>query len=376
MAQSIEQGREEGALVLRPRGRWVVSEAAALDRSVAQIRAGGAKRARIDLSHVEAIDTAGAWLLLRLKRGLESAGAEVSLVNMAEAMAPLMRQVETTEKTASRPPPRRHSNAFLMLLNYLGRRTVELLWQSCHHLGFFGQIIHALGRAALNPRRLRFVPLVAQMERAGVSALGIVGLLSFLIGIVMTYIGAQQLKAYGAEIFTVNLLAVGVLRELGCIMTAIIVAGRSGSAFTAEIGAMVVNEEVDAIRTLGLDPVDVLVVPRILGLVVTLPFLTFWANLTALAGGAVMCWAVLDIPLGAFLDQLRSAVSMWSLFLGIIKSPFFAVSIGLIGCNEGLMVERSAASVGRHTTQSVVQSIFMVIVLDAAFSVLFNDLHI
>jgi len=375
MAQSIEQGREGGALVLRPRGRWVVSEAATLDRSVAQIRAGGAKRARIDLSGLEALDTAGAWLLLRLRRELESAGVAVTLANLAEAMAPLMHQVETRKQDAQ-PLPRRRASPPVLLLNYVGRRTVELLRQARGHLAFLGEITGALGRAISQPRRLRLVPLVAQMERAGVSALGIVGLLSFLVGIVMTYIGAQQLKPYGAEIFTVNLLAVGFLRELGGLLAAIIIAGRSGSAFTAEIGAMVVNEEVDAIRTLGLDPVDVLVLPRVLGLTMTLPFLTFWANVAGLAGGAVMCWVSLDIPLDTFLDQLRGAVSTWSFFLGIIKSPFFAVAIALIGCNEGLSVDRSAESVGRHTTQSVVQSIFLVIVLDAAFSIFFNDLRI
>jgi len=178
------------------------------------------------------------------------------------------------------------------------------------------------------------------------------------------------------EIFTVNLLAVGFLRELGVLLAAIIIAGRSGSSFTAEIGAMIVNEEVDAMRTLGLDPIEILVVPRVLALVMTLPLLTFWADFAGLAGGAVMCHTSLDIPLATFLNQLRSAVSLWSVFLGIIKAPFFAACIAVIGCNEGLLVTRSAESVGRHTTQSVVQSIFLVIVFDALFSVLFNELRI
>ena len=159
-------------------------------------------------------------------------------------------------------------------------------------------------------------------------------------------------------------------------LAAIIIAGRSGSAFTAEIGAMIVNEEVDAMRTLGLDPVEILVVPRVLGLVLTLPFLTFWADFTGIAGGAVICRLSLDIPLATFLTQLRGAVSLWSVFLGIIKAPFFAACIALIGCNEGLLVTRSAESVGRHTTQSVVQGIFLVIVLDALFSIFFNELRI
>ncbi|HYL50096.1 MAG TPA: MlaE family lipid ABC transporter permease subunit [Stellaceae bacterium] len=374
MAQSIEQTRDGDALVLRPHGRWVVADAQALDDRLAEVKAGAARRVRIDLAGVEAMDTTGAWLLFRLKRGLEAGGASVSVDHIGADLAPLFAQIE---KRPSGPVkvPRRGFGPFV-LLEHIGYRTVELLRSARALVGFFGEVAITFARIAARPQRLRFTPMVAQMQRAGVSALGIVGLLSFLVGIVMTYIGAQQLKPYGAEIFTVNLLAVGTLRELGGLMSAIIIAGRSGSAFTAEIGAMMVNEEVDAMRTLGLDPIEVLVVPRILGLILTLPLLTFWADFTGLAGGALMCRTSLDIPLTTFLVQLHSAVSLWSVFLGIIKAPFFAVCIALIGCNEGLLVSRSAESVGRHTTQSVVQAIFLVIVLDALFSILFNELGI
>ncbi len=374
-ADWIEETRQADTLVLGAKGSWLVAEAAGIDRRLATVKAGGARRVRIDLADLEALDTAGAWLLLRLKRDLESAGAEVALAGLAAELAPLIQQVEK-RRAAVPPPPRPRAAAPVVLLNYVGRRTVEILGLSRALLAFLGRVTVMLLEIAAHPRRLRVISMVAQMERAGVAALGIVGLLSFLVGIVMTYIGAQQLRPYGAEIFTVNLLAVGFLRELGGLLAAIIIAGRSGSAFTAEIGAMVVNEEVDAIRTLGLDPLEVLVVPRVLGLVLTLPFLTFWANFAGLAGGAVMCWSSLDIPLPTFLTQLQGSVSMWSFFLGIIKAPFFAVCIALIGCNEGLSVTRSAESVGRHTTQSVVQSIFLVIVLDAAFSIFFNQLRI
>ncbi len=374
-ADWIEETRQADTLVLGAKGRWLVAEAAGIDRRLATVKAGGARRVRIDLADIEALDTTGAWLLLRLKRALESSGAEVTLANLAAELAPLLLQVEK-RRAAVPPPPRPRAAAPVVLLNYVGRRTVEILGLSRALLAFLGRVTVMLLEIAAHPRRLRVISMVAQMERAGVAALGIVGLLSFLVGIVMTYIGAQQLRPYGAEIFTVNLLAVGFLRELGGLLAAIIIAGRSGSAFTAEIGAMVVNEEVDAIRTLGLDPLEVLVVPRVLGLVLTLPFLTFWANFAGLAGGAVMCWSSLDIPLPTFLTQLQGSVSMWSFFLGIIKAPFFAVCIALIGCNEGLSVTRSAESVGRHTTQSVVQSIFLVIVLDAAFSIFFNQLRI
>ncbi|MDE2164955.1 MAG: MlaE family lipid ABC transporter permease subunit [Alphaproteobacteria bacterium] len=374
MAHSIDQTRDGDALVLRPRGRWVVAEADGLDRRLREIRASGARRVRIDLADVEAMDTTGAWLLFRLKRGLEAAGAAVAIDHAGPELAPLLSQIERRQAVMA-SAPRRGGGPFV-LLAHVGFRTVELLRLARTLLAFFGEVTVTLLRTAARPRQLRFTPMVAQMERAGVSALGIVGLLSFLVGIVMTYIGAQQLRPYGAEIFTVNLLAVGFLRELGVLLAAIIIAGRSGSAFTAEIGAMIVNEEVDAMRTLGLDPIEILVVPRVLGLILTLPFLTFWADFTGLAGGAVICKLSLEIPLTTFLDQLRGAVSLWSVFLGIIKAPFFAAAIALIGCNEGLLVTRSAESVGRQTTQSVVQSIFLVIVLDALFSIFFNELRI
>src|SRR5579875_971604 len=370
MAQSIEQTRDGEALVLRPRGRWVVADADALDRRLTEIRRGAARRVRIDLGAVEAMDTTGAWLLFRLKRFLEAGGAEVIVDHVAPDLAPLLAQVEKRQAAPVSLPHR--GPGLLVMLAHIGFRTVELLHLARGLLSFFGQVTMTLLRIAAQQWRLRFTPMVAQMERTGVTALGIVGLLSFLVGIVMTYNGAQQLRPYGAEIFNVHLLAVGFLRELGVLLAAIIIAGRSGSSFTAEIGAMIVNEEVDAMRTLGLDPIEILVVPRVLALVMTLPLLTFWADFAGLAGGAVMCHTSLDIPLATFLNQLRSAVSLWSVFLGIIKAPFFAV----IGCNEGLLVTRSAESVGRHTTQSVVQSIFLVIVFDALFSVLFNELRI
>jgi len=204
----------------------------------------------------------------------------------------------------------------------------------------------------------------------------IVGLLSFLIGVVMAYQGADQLRRFGAEIYTVNLLGIAILRELGVLLTAIIIAGRSGSAFTAQIGTMQVNQEIDALRTLGLDPVEVLVLPRLLGLVLTLPLLVFYADAMGLIGGALMSWATLDITIPKFLDQLRGAITEWTFWVGVLKAPFFAWIIAMIGCYEGFNVTGSAESVGRLTTQSVVESIFVVIVADAAFSILFSILKI
>jgi phospholipid/cholesterol/gamma-HCH transport system permease protein len=214
------------------------------------------------------------------------------------------------------------------------------------------------------------------MERTGLDALPIVGLLSFLIGVVLAYQGADQLRRFGAEIYTVNLLGVAVLREMGVLLTAIIIAGRSGSAFTAQIGTMQVNEEIDALRTLGLDPIEVLVVPRILGLVLTLPLLAVYADFMGLLGGCLMSLATLNIQIPTFLDQLQGAIGLWTFWVGIIKAPIFAMVIALVGCYEGFNVERSADSVGRLTTQSVVEAIFLVIVADSAFSILFSLLKI
>jgi phospholipid/cholesterol/gamma-HCH transport system permease protein len=214
------------------------------------------------------------------------------------------------------------------------------------------------------------------MEETGLNALPIVGLLSFLLGIVFAYQGADQLRQFGAEVFTVNLLGISILRELGGLMAAIIVAGRSGSAFTAQIGTMRVNEEIDALETLGLNTVEVLVLPRLLALILIMPLLTFYSNFMGLAGGAIMCYFDLGITFPAFLRQLHSALIGWTFWVGMIKAPVFAFIIGLVGCFEGLRVERNAASVGKLTTQSVVESIFLVIVADAGFSVLFSMLRI
>jgi phospholipid/cholesterol/gamma-HCH transport system permease protein len=214
--------------------------------------------------------------------------------------------------------------------------------------------------------------MVFHVEEVGLNALPIVGLVSFLIGVVLAYQGAVQLRQLGAEIFVVDLIAVAVLRELGVLLTAIMIAGRSGSAFTAQLGTMKVNEEVDALRSLGLDPLEVLVLPRCIALVISLPLLTFFADLMGLLGGGLMAWIELDIGPAVFLERLRDAVSPSSFWVGIVKAPVFAVIIAVIGCYEGLQVRGSAEAVGRHTTRAVVESVFVVIVADALFSVFFD----
>src|SRR6266567_1055469 len=308
-------------------------------------------------------------------RLIAAAGWAVAVENLAPVFEPLLRQVsESCERRPIdlHPPPRRFGD----LVVRIGRVTIAQVTRGAELLGFLGLVCIAALRILRHPSRLRLTALVSHMEQTGVDALPVVGLLSFLVGIVFAFQGADQLRQFGAEIYTVNLLGIAILRELGVLLTAIIIAGRSGSAFTAQIGTMQVNQEIDALRTLGLDPVEVLVLPRVFGLVVTLPLLVFYADAMGLLGGALMSWSTLGISLPRFLEQLRGAITEWTVWVGVIKAPFFALIISMIGCYEGFNVTGSAESVGRLTTQSVVESIFVVIVADAAFSILFSLLKI
>jgi phospholipid/cholesterol/gamma-HCH transport system permease protein len=232
----------------------------------------------------------------------------------------------------------------------------------------------AIGRLLRRPSRIRFVSLVSNIEQHGLNAMPIIGILLFLVGIVVAYQGVGQLRRFGAEILTVDLVGISVLREMGVLITSIVVAGRSGSAFTAQIGTMQVNEEVDAIRTLGLDPLEVLVLPRMLALMIALPLLTFFANMMAILGGAFMASQNIDITFAQFLSLLNQAVTLTHFWVGMVKAPVFAFLIAMVGCFEGMRVRGSAESVGRLTTQAVVESLFLVIVFDAGFSVLFTYL--
>jgi ABC transport permease subunit len=243
-------------------------------------------------------------------------------------------------------------------------------------LDFFGAVVIGFFRQFVQPRRIRIISLIAQIEQAGFNAMPIIGLISFLIGVVLAYQGYDQLRAFGGQIFTVNLVGISVLREMGILLTAIIVAGRTGSSFTAQIGTMQVNEEVDALRTLGLDPLDVLVLPRVTALMIALPLLTFYSDMCALLGGGVACVLLLDMSPSQYLTQLGHAVTLAHFLVGMSKAPIFALLISMVGCFEGLRVTGSAESVGQLTTQSVVESLFLVIVFDAMFSVLFSFLRI
>ncbi|WP_319633509.1 MlaE family lipid ABC transporter permease subunit [Pelagibius marinus] len=373
-ASALNQRREGETLRLEFAGQWTTQELARHDNALRALDLQGARLAVVDLSACSAIDSAGAWVLDRTLDDLKRRGAEVSLVGSSPAIETLLGTI--AKKHVELPPPPRPDNPIIAVTLRLGRETVRIAREGTELLSFLGLTVTVFLRSLLMPWRIRLTPLIAHMEQTGLNALPIVGLISFLVGVVLAYQGADQLARFGAQIFTVNLVAIGVLREMGILLTAIIVAGRSGSSFTAQIGTMKVNEEVDAMQTLGLDPMEVLVMPRVFALVLVLPLLTFYADLMGLLGGAVMATVVLDISFFQFARQLSDAVTLWTFWIGIIKAPLFAFIIGMIGCYEGLKVSRSAESVGRQTTRAVVEAIFLVIVLDALLSIFFSVIGI
>jgi phospholipid/cholesterol/gamma-HCH transport system permease protein len=359
--------------VLQLGGRWTIRESARLDPELRTLNPGSGAIA-IDASQIERLDSAGAWLVLRTRRALEAAGHKISKFTLPELYQPLMENLEKGKGPLAESPRR---NSFTGRLERIGRATVHGARQGYRMLGYLGRVTVETVDAIASPKsNMRVAAIIHQVEETGISALPIVGLLAFLVGVVLAYQGADQLKRFGAQLFTINLLGVGVLREIGGLITAIIVAGRSGSAFTAQIGTMRVNEEIDAMQTIGLNTVDVLVLPRIIGLVIALPILTFFADLMGMLGGAVMCYFQLGFTIPVFMRQLNDAITVNTLMVGLIKAPVFAFVISLVGCYEGFQVERNAASVGLLTTRSVVESVFLVIVLDAAFSVMFSVLGI
>jgi phospholipid/cholesterol/gamma-HCH transport system permease protein len=365
---------EGDTLILAASGAWTIDWAAGLDTALRRLDLRGAAAVQIDLHGLEALDTAGAWLLERTRRALSATGSAVAVSGAADEHAQLLERV--AEAGAPPIPAGRRRFGSAELLAHLGAATFQVLRKGRDMIGFFGATVVAFGRVAVRPQRMRPVSLVSHLEQVGLNALPIVGLLAFLVGVVLAYQGVDQLRRFGAEIYSVDLVGISVLREMGILITAIVVAGRSGSAYTAQIGTMQVNEEVDAMRAIGMDPLEILVLPRVLALVIALPLLTFFADIMAILGGGIMAVLLIELTPDQFLRQLNLAVTTTQFWVGMIKAPVFAFIIALVGCFEGLQVSGSAESVGRHTTQSVVESIFLVIVFDALFSVLFSLLRI
>jgi phospholipid/cholesterol/gamma-HCH transport system permease protein len=361
----VERG---GTSVLEVGGTWTVFSLKGLRQRHDKARRAGqgganAAASTVDATKVERLDTAGVLEILQL-----AGGPEADVKTAGEGHAELFKVVK---ENMHEPPKPRHVAFLIHWLDELGRDLVSLGGQVANLCAFVGEIIVVFLEACVSPRRFRIGTIVQQMFEVWVKALLIVGVLTFLIGVVIAYQGVQQLRQFGAETFTVEAVGIGMFRELGVLLTAIIVAGRSGSAFTAQIGTMQVNQEVDAMRTIGLNPIEWLVLPRIMALFLSMPLLAFWGNMTGLLGGAVACTVYLDFTFVQFFDRLRDTVSIWHFYTGMIKAPVFGFIIAAIGCFEGLQVKGSAESVGQLTTRSVVESIFCVIVLDAVFSIIF-----
>ncbi len=356
------------------RGDWTVIHAERLDRSLAEAEFAGSDEVVFDLSGLGKLDTTGAWLLERTRDAYIAAGADVTVEGGGAQVASLLEAVQRAEPKPEPSPP--EPNPFLAMLARAGKG-MEGLWTNARDvMGFMGLVVTALARTAFQPGRLRFTSLVHHMEDAGLDAVPIVSLMSFLIGAVLAYQGSEQLQRFGADVYTVNLVAISFLREIGILLTAIMVAGRSGSAFTAQIGSMKMREEIDAMRTLGLDPVDMLIVPRILALILTLPLLAFISGMAGLVGGGFVAVIALDMSPMMYVQRLQEVIAIEHFWVGMSKAPVFAFLIGVIGCYEGLRVSGSAESLGRRVTQSVVEGIFVVIIADAVFSIVFVSLGV
>lgn len=357
-------------------GDWTLAHYPQLKRLSDSLRGQYDENTLIDLNGLGALDTAGASLLVELL-GSERLGktAEHPDCSLPAAERALLQTVYCSLTDFCVPLKEPQVSVMTQLLTRIGR-AVDKVWQdTLQLLGFIGLILETLARNLLRPKRWRMTAMVVHIEQTGLDAAPIVALLTFLVGAVVAFLGATVLADFGASIFTVDLVAFSFLREFGVLLTAILMAGRTASAFTAQIGSMKANEEIDAIRTLGLDPVELLVVPRVLALLVALPMLTFLAMLSGIIGGGVVCALSLGISPAMFLSLLQSDIGVQHFVVGMVKAPIFAFLIAAVGCLEGFKVSGSAESVGAHTTSSVVQSIFVVIVLDAVAALFFMEMN-
>ncbi|MBB4200318.1 ABC transporter permease [Rhodoblastus sphagnicola] len=326
----------------------------------------------IDLHGLERLDTLGAWLIERMSRGFAQAGREVRLVGLPQHYQKLFDEVRSVNRKAK--PPAQRQLPLQAWFEQIGRSGVAFWLSLLALLDMFGGVAVAVGRAMVRPSSFRLTSCVHHLSRVGVQALPIMLLITFLIGGIIAQQGFFHFRKFGADSYVVDMVGILVLRELGVLIVSIMVAGRSGSAYTAELGSMKMREEIDALRTMGFDPVEVLILPRLIALVLAVPALVFFGSLAALYGGGLVAWLYGGMSPETFLARLREAISITHLEVGMIKAPFMALAIGLVACAEGLAVQGSAESLGIHTTQSVVKSIFLVIVLDGVFAIFFASI--
>jgi len=355
-------------------GDWTLANYARLKQLNAQLAGKYDDNTHVDLDDVTRLDTAGASLLVELLGAERVSQLADTTSRLPAADRALLQTVYSSMRDFCVPTKAAEENTGIQVLSRIGC-AVDKLWQdSLKLLGFIGLILQTLARNLFHPKQWRITPVVAHIEQIGLNAAPIVVLLTFMVGAVVAFLGATVLANFGAGIFTVDLVAFSFLREFGVLLTAILLAGRTASAFTAQIGSMKANEEIDAIRTLGLDPMDLLVLPRVLALLIALPLLTFLAMMAGILGGAVVCIVSLGISPDMFISLLHSDIGVQHFLVGMVKAPFFAFLIAAVGCLEGFKVAGSAESVGEHTTSSVVQSIFIVIVLDAVAALFFMEM--
>ena len=359
------------SLMLTAAGGWVAQRAAELEALVDGVyrQRSAVDRIEINLEQLDRLDTVGAWLIERLRRAAADARMTAEIVGIDPRFKVLLDEVAISNKEPVPLP--RHKHALHDALEHIGIAVAEIGKDFTAIMQFLGEVVVATGRVALVPRRLRFTSIVHHLDRVGYRAVPIILLINFLIGAILAQQGIFHFRRFGAETFVVDMVGILVLREVGVLIVSIMLAGRSGSAYTAELGSMKMREEMDALRVMGFDPVEVLILPRLIALTVALPLLTVLGSLSALVGGGLVSWVYGGFPPEVFMDRLREAVTLDTLLVGMVKAPFMAGVIGLIACVEGLRVEGSAESLGEHTTNSVVKSIFIVIVLDGFFAVFF-----
>jgi phospholipid/cholesterol/gamma-HCH transport system permease protein len=361
-------------LELTPSGSWTAGYATALETlfEVVSPELQRTKGLKIDMAGVRELDTLGAWLLEKICRLARASGRPVAVVGVADRYAGLIKDVSLVNR--DKPAGRPQQNPLLARLETVGRST----FSAVKDVSVFLQMLGALGAAGFGvlrrPRSLRFTSVVYHLYQVGWRAIPIIALVTFLIGAIIAQQGFFHFRKFGADSYVVDMVGILVLRELGVLIVAIMVAGRSGSAYTAELGSMKMREEIDALSTMGLDPVEVLILPRVIALVFALPILTFIGSLAALYGGGLVAQFYGGMGPQIYIARLHEAVSVTHFEVGILKAPFMALVIGIVACSEGLRVKGSAESLGKQTTTSVVKSIFLVIVLDGLFAIFFASI--
>jgi phospholipid/cholesterol/gamma-HCH transport system permease protein len=370
----FEADRSGDTTTLRLRGGWCIDHVDEIEAALAQFPT-GRERVALDYSGIQTLDLSGAWLLRGWFDRARSAGTKVEFVGRPPSHFAFLDEL-LERKPGQSPGPDEPRATLRDAVLWVGRASIQQAKQTRDAVGFFGRIAVTAVRAMRSFHHLRLTSITRHIYETGIQAIPIVSLIAFLISVIVAYLSAQQLRQLGAgaEIFTVDLVAISVLRELGVLLTSIIVAGRSGSAFAAEIGVMRLNDEIDALHSMGVDAYEVLVLPRLIGMLIALPLLTVVADAMGLAGGALLSSLLLDISLSQFIPRVQDALAPTTFWAGLIKAPVFAMLIALVGTYRGLQVRDSSRELGRLTTVAVVQSIFLVIFADAIFAVVFVEL--